>query len=243
MNDFEILDKLTNEELDVIVKLIIEKGWQTETLSKDKNYKKYYPDHRKYVDSIKTELSLMGGNTIANVARFLMGKSSSISYREMLKDVCKKLDIEYEESTIDEELEHDLLATILKRAFDKLSEVEQNVVLEILKDNSNGMTANNLFYKIFADDKKKKYLLAVLISNTLSKTMCGKDLSLLKDIEIINELKVLTAPLSSILINVDKTYDITGPAYRITLPAIVYMAAMKEIKHKVEREKSFFDLF
>ena len=243
MDGFDILDELTNEELDVIVKLIVEKGWQTESLSKDKDYKKYYPDHRKYVSKIKNELSLMGGDTLANVARFLMGKGSSISYREMLKDVCKKLEIEYEESTLDGELEYDLLATVLKKAFDKLSEVEQNIILEILRDNSNEITANNLFYKIFADDKREKYLLAVLISNTLAKTVCGKDLSLLNDIETINELKVLTAPLGSILMNVDKTYDITGPAYRITLPAIVYMAAMKEVKRKVESEKSFFGLF
>ena len=41
MDDINILDEMTNEELDVIVKLIVEKGWQTETLSKDKDYKKY----------------------------------------------------------------------------------------------------------------------------------------------------------------------------------------------------------
>ena len=243
MDGFDILDELTNEELDVIVKLIVEKGWQTESLSKDKDYKKYYPDHRKYVSKIKNELSLMGGDTLANVARFLMGKGSSISYREMLKDVCKKFEIEYEESTLDGELEYDLLATVLRKAFDKLSDVEQNIILEILRGNSNEITANNLFYKIFADDKREKYLLAVLISNTLAKTVCGKDLSLLNDIEIINELKVLTAPLGFILMNVDKTYDITGPAYRITLPTIVYMASMKQIKNADENKKSFWDLF
>ena len=243
MDDFNILDEMTNEELDVIVKLIVEKGWQTESLSKDNDYKKYCPDHKKYVDKIKNELSLMGGDTIANVARFLMRKSSSISYREMLKDVCKKLKIEYEESMLDEELERDLLATVLKRAFDKLSDVERNVLLEILGENSNEVTLNNLFYKIFADDNEKKYILSVLVSNTLAKTICGKDLSLLNDIKTINELKVLTAPLSSILMNVDKTYDITGPAYRITLPAIVYMASMKQIKNTDKNKTSFWNLF
>ena len=60
MDDFNILDEMTNEELDVIVKLIVEKGWQTESLSKDNDYKKYCPDHKKYVDKIKNELlSLM----------------------------------------------------------------------------------------------------------------------------------------------------------------------------------------
>lgn len=56
MDGFDILDELTNEELDVIVKLIVEKGWQTESLSKDKDYKKYYPEHRKYVSKIKNEV-------------------------------------------------------------------------------------------------------------------------------------------------------------------------------------------
>ena len=43
--------------------------------------------------------------------------------------------------------------------------------------------------------------------------------------------------------NVDKTYDITGPAYRITLPAIVYMASMKQIKNTDKNKTSFWNLF
>lgn len=237
MNGFDILDKLTNEELEVIVKLIIEKGWQTESLSKDKEYKKYYPDHKKYVDKIKIELSLMGGNTIANVARRLLGKSTGISYREMLKDVGSRLNVEYEESTKDDELEKDVLVTVLKYAYDKLSEVEQEALLAILKGEDNEISKNNLFYKIFADKKDKAYHLSVLVANALTKTVLGRDLSLLNDIELINELKVLTAPVSSIIINIDATYDIAGPAYRITLPAIVYMAAMKQIKDNDENKR------
>lgn len=243
MNDFEILDKLTNEELDVIVKLIIEKGWQTETLSKDKNYKKYYPDHRKYVDSIKTELSLMGGNTIANVARRLLGKGTSISYREMLKDVCSKLIVEYEESTTDTELEKDLLATVLKQAYEKLSNIEQEALLEILKGDCKEISKSNLFYKIFTDEKEEAYHLSALVANALAKTVLGKDLSLLNDMKLINELKVLTAPVSSIMVNIDATYDIAGPAFRITLPSIIYMAAMKQLKNVGKSEEKFWGLF
>lgn len=266
MSGFNVLDKLTNEELEVIVKLIVEKGWQTESLSKDKDYKKYYPDHKKYVDKIKNELSLMGGDTIANFARSILGKKSSVSYREMLKDVCKKMDIEYEESTVDDELEKDLLATIVKRAYDNLPEKEQNILWKLLKDEAPTTNKNNLFYNIYADNMGKAYLLSTLVANVLCKTFVGKKLSFIDDIKPPEELDLLEESISTaimgiktlvkvhnesrkislipILDTISTAKEITGPAYRVVLPAMVYIAAMNQIKNNnISEKKSIFSNF
>lgn len=229
MRNFEILDEFTNEELEVIVKLIVDKGWQTENLSKDEVYKKYYPDHRKYLDKIKTELSLMGGNTIANIARFILKKNSNVSYREMLKDVCTKMNIKYEQSDTDRDLENCLLATVLTRAFDKLTRTGKDFIFEQMGRNS--------FYHIFREDEQNAYELSILIANTLVKMEIGKNLKKADEIAVLlDKLKNLVVQVSYILTNTDKTIDIAGPAYRVTLPAIIYIAAMKRIKNKPEIE-------
>ena len=250
MSGFDILDELTNEELDVIVKLIVEKGWQTESLSKDKDYKKYYPDHRKYVSKIKNELSLMGGDTLTNVARSILGKKSGVSYRDLLKDVCKKLDIYYEKSATDDKMERNLLATIIKRAFDKLSQKEQNVIWELLKDDAPTTNRNNLFYNIYADNKGKAYLLSALIVNVLSRTITGKDLSFMSDLKPPKELDLLNEQIISIVVgfktlievhskrdissillgSLSNATEITGPAYRVVIPAVIYIVAMSRLK-------------
>lgn len=231
MRNFEILDRFTNEELEVIVKLIVDRGWQTESLSKDEAYKKYYPDHKKYLDKIKTELSLMGGNTIANVARFILKKGSNVSYREMLKDVCSKMDIKYEQSDTDEDLENYLLSAVLTESFEKLNEADKYLTQIEL----NSVDKPYFFYRIFTEDEQKAYELSILIANTLVKTEVGNNLKEANEIAVLlDKLKNLVVQVSYILTNTDKTIDIAGPAYRVTLPAIIYIAAMRRIKNKPE---------
>ena len=62
--DLDILDQMTNEELDVLVRILIDKGDLTEELTSDERYQQYAPDHHQYIDLIKHELSFMGGNSI-----------------------------------------------------------------------------------------------------------------------------------------------------------------------------------
>lgn len=65
--DLDILDTLSNEELEPLVKLITDKGSLSEMLSVNDAYKKYYPNHKMYLSLIKEELSDMGGNSFANL--------------------------------------------------------------------------------------------------------------------------------------------------------------------------------
>ena len=53
MDGFEVLDEFSNEELEVLVKLILDKGALTETLTGSEEYEKYKPNHKLYVNRIK----------------------------------------------------------------------------------------------------------------------------------------------------------------------------------------------
>jgi len=91
--DLEFLRYCDNDDLDVLHKYLTqdEDGYErlTEWLTYNERYKKYYPDHQKYWDLIAEELQLYGGNTVMNLAR---GKG--IPYREILMDVCDKMDVD-----------------------------------------------------------------------------------------------------------------------------------------------------
>ena len=56
MSDLDILNNLSNEELEVIVRLIIDEGGLTEQLTDSDDYKRYKPNHRMYIDAIKEEI-------------------------------------------------------------------------------------------------------------------------------------------------------------------------------------------
>lgn len=99
--DLEFLGTCSSEELEALVKVLTyddkdnKKRW-TENLTGKTKYKRYYPQHNMYWKEIAEELQRFGGNTFSNVAR----KGQGVLYREILLDVCKKLDIELFDSPL-----------------------------------------------------------------------------------------------------------------------------------------------
>lgn len=123
--DLMFLNMLTNEELDPLVDIIINKGSISESLSSNEKYKKYAPNHKMYLDIIKDELSLFGGNSFANFFR-----GHGVSYREMLIDVCDKLKVPYNKESKIERIESCLLQKILVDSWENLTEEQKSEVLK-----------------------------------------------------------------------------------------------------------------
>ena len=63
----ELLDSSSNEDLEPLVEYILKAS--TESLSDSPQYKRYHPDHSRYVDTIYEEIRLFGGNTFVNIFR------------------------------------------------------------------------------------------------------------------------------------------------------------------------------
>ena len=56
-----LLDSASKEDLEPLVEYILKTS--TESLSSSPQYKRYRPDHTRYVDTIYDEIRLFGGNT------------------------------------------------------------------------------------------------------------------------------------------------------------------------------------
>lgn len=236
--NLDILDEFSNEELEVLVRLIIDKGTfmgkRTEKLSTDGSYIKYYPNHKRYVDKIKQALIDFGSNEI----KVLLGKKAT--YHKILVDVCKKTKVNFNEKSPLEHIEKALLGKVLVDAWDKMSAAEKE---ELLKDGAQNcgrgeFTAEALI-AILGAGGFAAYRLAANIANAVAISVVGSGLPFAAKVVIGRGLGNIAGPIGLVLTALfTVVYDIAGPAYRITVPAVIYIAALRQVyqsEHKVTR--------
>lgn len=233
MDGFEVLDEFSNEELEVLVKLILDKGALTETLTGDEEYEKYKPNHKRYVNRIKKELSDFAANSFARMFR-----GHGVSYREMLIDVCKKTKTPFNEKSSLERIENALLEKVLEDTWENLSAQEKE---DLFKDTPmgdiGGMGAGALI-GIFRAGGFASYQLTLVVVNAIAKAILGRGLPLVANAALARALGVLTGPLGIALTALWTAIDIAGPAYRVTVPATIYIAALRRV-HQSDQYKEF----
>ena len=246
--DLMILNQLTNEELDPLVDIIINKGGISEFLSVNEKYKKYAPNHKMYLDVIKDELSRFGGNSFANFFR-----GHGISYREMLTDVCDKLKVSYNKKSKIERIESCLLQKILIDSWENLTEEQKR---EVLKSTGNpslfrgemvpaaalgalsiGGFSAFLTAKIIALNILQQNLVsrgAVLGAKMASMKWAGATAArqtainaASKSTMALSGIKLLTGPIGWTITGLWTANDIASTAFRVTIPAVIYISAMR----------------
>ena len=229
--DFDILDTFSNEELAPLVKLITDQS--TEELTTTSKYKTYYPDHRQYVDLIKNEISLFGGNTFMNFIR-----DEGVPYRELLTDVCDKLDVPYNSKATTARIEQCLLEKVLEDAWENMSESQRRVALQAINSNSSNLETDSLtagaLIAAFRAGGFISYQISVTIVNSVYNFIMGRilgqGLPLAANAALTKGLSILVGPIGIVFTALWTAINIAGPAYRVTQPAIIYIAAMRSAK-------------
>ena len=222
MNGLEILYEMDNEELGVLVEIIKEKGGFNNDLTTCPAYEKYYPDHKQYISKIESEIIEYGSNSFGD----------NKSYKEILCDVCDKMDVNYNRARDLEHIEHNLLEKVLENAWDKMSEEERQKVLNSI---SNGKTGNfkgagsALFVTLFRAGGFASYQLAVVVANAISNFIVGRGLSLATNAALTKALSILTGPIGWAITALWTIFDMAGPAYRVTIPSVIFIASTRYI--------------
>jgi uncharacterized protein YaaW (UPF0174 family) len=221
-----VLEKATNEDLQYLVE-IINKAI-TNSLENDELYKKYNPDHQKYVSVIASEIRAFGGNTLANV--FRSGKGPE--YKEIVCDVADKLKVPYNKSFSIEKVEDAILETVLTQALEKMSESEKQDLLKEIGEGKNysitGPALTTAFITIFRMGGFKSYQLTVIIANAIIKTVLGHGLRLGANAGLTKIMAILTGPIGWIVTGIWTAIDIAGPATRVTIPTVLYVAMLRK---------------
>lgn len=117
----EFLSNCTNEELGFLVDFIKDTGGFTETMTNMGVYCEHYPNHRAYVDLIQQEIIDFGYDSLK-----IFGDRS---YKEVVKTVCKKMDV-YDSSDDMYEMENKILREVFYDRLDEMSEEDKKAILK-----------------------------------------------------------------------------------------------------------------
>lgn len=230
--DLEFLGKIDSKELnDLVYCLTHDKDGSvrtTEELTAKEIYKQNYPDHNKYWELIAAEIQCFGGNTFATI--FRGGKG--VEYREVLMDVCDKMKVNYNKKSSTAKIEENLLLKILSDALERMSPAEiKELALATGIKNAESLTAETMvgiFQAVFRAGGFKSYQLTLIIVNAVLKALIGRGLTLAGNATLVRVMGILTGPIGWAITGVWTAVDIAGAAYRVTIPAVIQVAALRQ---------------
>ena len=190
----------------------------SEELTNTYAYSHCYPNRLNNMwKEIAGELQKFGGNTIANVCR-----GEGVAYKTILKDVCKKLKVCYSDNDSTENIEKSLLEKLTKEAIEKMSEKELRKLAVDL----------NISSKC-----PEKYLSVAIaqvalckiayFSKVIFKMLLGRGATMASKSLLGRAFGAMTGPVGWAVTAGWTLYDITSPAYRVTIPCVVQIACMR----------------
>lgn len=231
-SDLEFLSQCSDEDLnDLVYCLTHDKDGSSrfaEELTKTEAYKKYNPSHSMYWKEIAAEIQCFGANSLVTLIRGGKG----VLYKEVLCDVCDKMKVNYNKNSNVERIENALLSKVLEDALEKMSSDEiQQLATEIGIKNTQNITKQALlasFQTIFKMGGFKSYQLTLIIVNAILKALIGRGLSLAGNATLTRTVAVLSGPIGWVVTGLWTAIDIAGPAYRVTIPAVIQVAALRQ---------------
>ena len=221
--DLEILSVADDEDLQILVNYLMrdEDGDLrfTEELSSAPGYKANPNKPRTYWKEIAAELQCFGANTFVTILRGGKG----VPYREVLCDVC---DTESDISMI----EMNLLSKILIKSLDEMNEEQMKELLDNLDIKVNHLTKQAVIAALQMMILKtgfSPYKISVIVANAIAHTLLGRGISVAGNAALTKGLSIFAGPVGIALNALWMAYDIAGPAYRVTVPAVIQVAYIR----------------
>ena len=225
----ELLDSASNEDLEPLVEYILKAS--TESLSDSPQYKRYHPDHARYVDTIYDEIRLFGGNTFVNLFR-----KEGPPYAEVLKDAAEKVGVKNAEKFAVVDLELNMIQELLRKAGKEAEGKEREELEAALREA--GMSEKD--YKAFISGASLASLLtphlyhlfmyqtSAIIASAVARQVLGHGLRVGAGFAAGRAGSLLLGPVGWVLAGVWTAADIAGPAYRVTVPCTLHIAMLRQ---------------
>lgn len=231
----KLLKNASHEELVVLTDIVTDKGKGRVSLSNEVNkllrhHKARHTLHQ-VTDILALEICAFGGNTLSNMVR-----SSKVDYRVVVQDVAKKLGAKIPKDTSLIKSEELLIQKVLEKVLkDKKSvaSIEQfciqqgikfdHTLLEKLKQKGD-ITELASFILSYAGS----YTISSLLTSAL---MSGSGMALGANGAALGGVALRAAALNPVIAGLSAiwlTYSLSGPAYRVTVPAVIYIATIRQ---------------
>lgn len=238
--DLRFLSSCENEDLRVLCDILTHDRLGniriTEQLTSTDEYNRNYPEDMLFlVPQISNELLKYGSNTLAT-----FWHNEPDSYETVLRRVCKQMDVRTMEQDSVAKMEHNLLTTLCQDTLNKMSERELRLLA-----NENGIPDKTLTRQALT----AALLMAIRTSRAVLTRIAARVIQYI--VEIITIRGVATAgietatravssalgPIGWIALGAWTVYDISSPAYRVCVPAVLQVAYMR--LNRFEKERSF----
>ena len=231
MNKLDFINTASNEDLRTLCDIItLDKDGSprlTEELTGTAGYRMNYPGNmRALAPEMVDEFRRFGGNTFANIVR-----GEGPEYSEILRDVAKRQKVKIKSGDSDEVIERHLL----EKMFDNISKTMTD---EQLKEMMDQMGIHLKYYSREAAVAALQlaireggfacYKWLVVVANALAKFLTGRGLTIAANAALTKWLSVFAGPIGWAVTALWTVIDIAGPAYRVTIPAAIQIAYMRQ---------------
>jgi uncharacterized protein YaaW (UPF0174 family) len=190
--------------------------------------------HQKHWRLIAAELQHFGGDTIVNAVR-----GTGVSYREIVTDVCDKLGVKVGKGMPVAEMERALLSKLLEDAWEKLDDAQRRELLTETGISVAGDLAGPAALAAVQVAIKMggfaAYRFAAVIANAVAKALLGRGLALAGNQMLMRTLSMFAGPIGWAITALTTVPAISGPAYRVTIPAVIQVAYMRLAQTKREQ--------
>ncbi|QQW85779.1 DUF3944 domain-containing protein [Helicobacter pylori] len=240
-SDLEFLKRLSSSDLKDLFDVLVyaEDGQKrvNEYLTYSEEYKKHGDNYAQYTERIAEELQYYGSNSFANLFR-----GEGVLYKKILCDVCDHLKVNYNEKSETSLIEQNMLAKILEKSLEEMSDEEKREVgreLDIKNiDSLSKQALSTAFLGLLKTDDFHAYQLTTSIANAVAgKTLGGGLKAVAGKMVLTKTLGILAGPIGWAITGALVSVSLAGPAYRVTVPACFAVAALRKKLKAEQRSK------
>lgn len=231
MQNLAFLYRASNNDLrllcDIIVKDKEGNNRLTEELTSTTEFKNNYPHNIcGLLPQLVHEFRLYGGNSFVN---FFRGKGPE--YSEILRDVAKRNKVTFNSRNTDEQIEQYILQKLFVDSINNASDENLKRMLKELGYPTTNFTRQAAIATLMVAWKAggfQSYILLVSVVNAVMKFLIGRGLSLAANAALTRMASIMMGPVGWVLTALWTIIDIAGPAYRVTIPAVIQIAYIRE---------------
>lgn len=231
MKNLEFLYRASNDDLrllcDIIVKDKEGNYRMTEDLSGSQTFKQNYPHNiRGILPELIEEFRLFGGNSLVNIFR-----GEGPEYSRILRDVAKRNKVSFNKYNSDEQIEQYLLQKLFTDSINAASDEDLKKMMEELGYPTTNFTRQAAIATLMVAWKAggfQSYILLVSVVNAVMKFLVGRGLSLAANAALTRMASIMMGPIGWVLTALWTIIDIAGPAYRVTVPATIQIAYIRQ---------------
>lgn len=228
--DLEFLRIADNDDLRIVVDYLTKDkngiNRLTENLTGTDEYRSHYPNDLYCIsESMADELCRYGGNTFMNFIR-----GGGVEYKEILIDVCKKLKVNFNRQSSIEVIEMNLLQKIFLSSLEEMSSCELEILMKEMNIPVQSYNKQAMMAVIQIAIKRggfASYKIAVIVANAVAKSLLGRGLSIAANASLTRWMSIFAGSIGWAVTVLWTIIDIAGPAYRVTIPAVIQIAYMR----------------